>query len=113
MGKNMEILIVLIIIYLVVKLSPLVNLWYKRHRCPGCGNWHCLNYVSEIVTDKVIGHDHRNYGTGVGGHDQKYLGGLFGSRMSDQPFIRCWVEERYICRKCGCKISVHTRKDKR
>lgn len=93
-------------------LLPSIILWYKRNRCPKCGNWHCLKYVTEVVTDKAVGHDRNRYGSG-GGYGKKYFGGIFGSHTRDQPFIRYWIEERYICEKCGRHVSVHTRRDKR
>ena len=105
--------IFLILLSVFLILIPSIQLWYKRNRCPKCGEWHCLKYVTEVVTDKVVGHDRSRYGTGGGRYDQGFIGGLRSSHTSDQPFIRCWVEERYICQKCGRHVSVHTRKDKR
>ena len=67
----------------------------------------------EIVKDKVVGHDRNRYGGGGGHYRYGGLGGFHSSHTSDQPFIRYWVEERYICQKCGRHISIHTRKDMR
>lgn len=92
---------------------PSIKLWYKRNRCPKCGEWHCLKYVTEVVTDKAVGHDKNRYGTGGGRYSHGVFGGMNTSYTSDQPFIRYWVEERYICQKCGRHVSVHTHKDKR
>lgn len=94
-------------------LWPSISLWYKRNHCPKCGEWHCLKYVTEVVTDKAVGHDRNRYGTGGGRYRRGNFGGLNTSHTSDQPFIRYWVEERYICQKCGRHVSVHTKKDKR
>lgn len=88
---------------------PTAILWYKRNRCPKCKQWHCLSFVSEVVTDKATGHDRDRYGGANGGR----YGGFGGSHTSDQPFIRYWVEERYICQKCGRHVSIFTHKDKR
>ncbi len=91
-----------IFLAIIVLLIPSICLWYKRNRCPKCGEWHCLKYVTEVVTDRAVGHDRNRFG-----------GGRSGSYMSDQPFIRYWVEERYVCQKCGSHVSVHMHKDKR
>ena len=69
--------------------------------------------VKEIVKDKVVGHDRNRYGGGGGHYRYGGLGGFHSSHTSAQPFIRYWVEERYICQKCGRHISIHTRKDMR
>lgn len=100
-----------IVIFLFLTFLPSIILWYKRKKCPKCGAWGTLKFVKEIVKDKVVGHDRNRYG---GGH-YRYggLGGFHSSHTSDQPFIRYWVEERYICQKCGRHISIHTRKDMR
>ena len=105
-------LILIIAVSIISFLMPFILLWYKRNHCPKCGGWKCLKYVTEVVTDKVVGHDHNRYGSG-GGYGRRFFGGMYSSHTSDQPFIRYWVEERYICQKCGRHISVHTRKDKR
>lgn len=100
-----------IVIFFFITFMPSIILWYKRNKCPKCGAWGTLNFVKEIVKDKVVGHDRNRYGGGryrYGG-----LGGFHSSHTSDQPFIRYWVEERYICQKCGRHISIHTRKDMR
>ena len=102
-----------IVIPLIISLIPMIQLWYKRNRCPKCRQWHCLKYVTEVVTDKAVGHDRNRYGTGGGGYRRGGFGGIHTSHTSDQPFIRYWVEERYICQKCGRHVSVQTRKDKR
>ena len=101
-----------VILPIIISLLPAIQLWYKRNRCPKCGEWHCLKYVTEVVTDKAVGHDKNRHGSG-GGYSKGFFGGMYGSHTSDQPFIRYWVEERYICQKCGRHVSVHTRKDKR
>ena len=110
----MEGLIVLAIFgSIAASLFPAIQLWYKRNRCPKCGQWHCLKYVTEVITDKAVGHDRNRYGTGGGRYNRGFLGGLHSSHTSDQPFIRYWVDERYICQKCGRHVSIHTHKDKR
>ena len=101
-----------VILPIIISLLPAIQLWYKRNRCPKCGEWHCLKYVTEVVTDKAVGHDKNRHGS-AGGYSKGFFGGMYGSHTSDQPFIRYWVEERYICQKCGRHVSVHTRKDKR
>ena len=101
-----------ILVALLPTLISIISLWYKRNRCPKCGEWHCLKYVTEVVTDKAVGHDKNRHGSG-GGYSKGFFGGMYGSHTSDQPFIREWVEERYICQKCGRHVSVHTRRDKR
>ena len=106
-------IVFMVIVSIAASLFPAIQLWYKRNRCPKCGEWHCLKYVTEVVTDKAVGHDRNRYGTGGGRYNRGFLGGLNTSYTSDQPFIRYWVEERYICQKCGRHVSVHTRKDKR
>ena len=98
---------------LLISLLPVFALWYKRNRCPKCGKWFCLQYVTEVITDRAVGHDRNRYGTGGGHYGRGFLGGLNTSHTSDQPFIRYWVEERYICQNCKRHVSVHTRKDKR
>ena len=107
------IIVIFILILVGTYIFPYAYLWYQRNRCPKCGNWHCLKYVTEIITDKAIGHDKNRYGTGGARHRNSFLGGLHSSHTTDQPFIRYWVEERYICQKCGRHVSIHTRKDKR
>ena len=102
-----------ILVSVAASLFPAIQLWYKCNRCPKCGQWHCLQYVTEIITDKAVGHDRNHYGNGGGRYGSGFLGGLHSSHTSDQPFIRYWVEERYICRNCKCHISIHTHKDKR
>lgn len=101
-----------VILPIIISLLPAIQLWYKRNRCPKCGEWHCLKYVTEVVTDKAVGHDKNRHGS-AGGYNKGFFGGMYGSHTSDQPFIRYWVEERYICQKCGRHVSVHTHKDKR
>ena len=101
-------------IYLLSCFLPSIIIWYKRNHCPKCGNWHCLKYVTEVVTDKVVGHDRNRYGSG-GGYGKGFFGGMFNSHTSDQPFIRYWVEERYVCRseerRVGkeCRIGCRSR----
>lgn len=90
-----------------------ISLWYKRNRCPKCGQWHCLKFVGEVVTDKAVGHDRTHTGTGGGRYGGGFLGGLHTSHSMDHPFIRYWVQERYICQKCGRRVAVNTYKDKR
>lgn len=92
---------------------PSITLWYKRSRCPKCGGWHCLKYVTEVITDKTVGHDRIRFGSGGLGSRRSYFRGLHTSHTADQPFIRYWIEERYICQKCGRHVSVHTKRDKR
>lgn len=107
-------LIVLVcILFVLISLLPTISLWYKRNKCPKCGAWKSLSFVKEVVTDKVFGHDRTRYGGGGGHFRYGGLGGFNSSHTSDQPFIRYWVEERYICQKCGRHVSIHTRKDKR
>ena len=103
---------VCIVLSIVLAFLPTLQLWYRRHRCPKCGAWHSLRFVTEVVTDKAVGHDRNRYGSG-GGYGRGIFGGLYNSHTSDQPFIREWVEERYICQKCGRHVSVHTKRDKR
>lgn len=107
------IIFLVIFFFLLSIFLPSITLWYKRNRCPKCGNWHCLKYVTEVVTDKAVGHDRNRIGSGGGGYRRGGFGGLNTSHTSDQPFIRYWIEERYICQKCGRHVSVHTRRDKR
>ena len=102
-----------IIIFLFITFLPSIILWYKRNKCPKCGAWGTLKFVKEIVKDKVVGHDRNRYGGGGGHYRYGGLGGFHSSHTSDHPFIRYWVEERYICQKCGRHISIHTRKDLR
>ena len=102
----------LIFLFIVI-FVPSIILWYKRNKCPKCGAWGTLKFVKEIVKDKVVGHDRNRYGGGGGHYRYGGLGGFHSSHTSDQPFIRYWVEERYICQKCGRHISIHTRKDMR
>lgn len=105
--------IILLFISIAAPFLPAIRLWYRRSRCPKCKQWHCLQYVTEIVTDKAVGHDRNRYG-GIGGrYGRGFLGGTNASHTSDQPFIRYWVEERYICRNCNRHVSIHTHKDKR
>lgn len=104
---------ILTILSVLSPFLPSIQLWYKRNRCPKCGQWHCLQYVTEIITDKAVGHDRNRYGNGGGRYGSGFLGGLHSSHTSDQPFIRYWVEERYICQKCNRRVSIHTHKDKR
>ena len=99
------------IISFLLPFIPVIQLWYKRNRCPKCGAWHSLQYVTEVITDKAVGHDRTHYGSG--GYGRGSFGGLHTSHSSDQPFIRYWFEERYICTKCKRHVSVHTHKDKR
>ena len=82
-------------------------------KCPKCGAWGTLSFIKEVVKDKAIGHDRNRYGGGGGRYRYGGLGGFHSSHTSDQPFIRYWVEERYICTKCGRHVSIHTRKDMR
>ena len=96
-----------------VSLLPAIQLWYRRNHCSKCGQWFCLRYVTEVVTDKAVGHDRNRYVSGGGRYGRGLLGGLNTSHTADQPFIRYWVEERYICQKCNRHVSVHTHKDKR
>lgn len=98
-----------IVIFLFLTFLPSIILWYKRKKCPKCGAWGSLKFVK----DKVVGHDRNRYGGGGGHYRYGGLGGFHSSHTSDQPFIRYWVEERYICQKCGRHISIHTRKDMR
>lgn len=102
-----------IVIFLFLTFLPSIILWYKRKKCPKCGACGTLKLVKEIVKDKVVGHDRNRYGGGGGHYRYGGLGGFHSSHTSDQPFIRYWVEERYICQKCGRHISIHTRKDMR
>lgn len=111
-------LFIAMLIGLIGVLWQPLNLWYMRNRCPKCGEWHCLKFVTEIVTDKAVGHDRNRFGGGGGKYGRRNFGyggfnNLGGSHTSDEPFIRYWVEERYICEKCGRHISIRTRKDKR
>lgn len=107
------ILLLIIFLFLLPVILPNITLWYNRNRCPKCGNWHCLDYVTEVITDKAVGHDKNRIGSAGGRNKRSYFGGLNTSHTTDQPFIRYWIEERYICQKCGRHVSVHTRKDKR
>lgn len=109
----MGIIVLSVLIFLIVTFFPTISLWYKRSRCPKCGGWNCLKYVTEVVTDKTVGHDKNRINLGGGRHRNSVLGGLITSHTRDEPFIRYWVEERYICQKCGRHISIHTHKDKR
>ena len=102
-----------IVIFLFLTFLPSIILWYKRKKCPKCRAWGTLKFVKEIVKDKVVGHDRNRYGGGGGHYRYGGLGVFHSSHTSDQPFIRYWVEERYICQKCGRHISIHTRKDMR
>lgn len=102
-----------VLLFLIPTIIPAISLWYRRSRCPKCGTWNCLKYVTEIVTDKTVGHDKKRYGTSGGSFRRRRFGGLSISHTRDQPFIRYWIEERYICEKCGRHVSVHTRRDKR
>ena len=109
----MGLILLCVVVPVVISLLPAIQLWYRRNRCPKCGAWHTLQYVTEVVTDKAVGHDRNRYGTGGGRYGRGFLGGLNTSHTSDQPFIRYWVEERYICQKCKRHVSVHTTKNKR
>ncbi|MGN0740427.1 MAG: hypothetical protein ACI4LX_09690 [Treponema sp.] len=102
-----------IAIFLAAIFLPCILIWYKRNKCPKCGAWGTLSFVKEIIKDKAVGHDKNRYGSGGGRYRYGGLGGFHSSHTSDQPFIRYWVEERYICRKCGRHISILTRKDMR
>ena len=102
-----------VILFLFFTFLPTIVLWYRRNKCPKCGGWKTLSFVKEVVTDKAVGHDRNRYGSGGGYHRYGGLGGFHSSHTSDQPFIRYWVEERYICTKCKRHVSIHTRKDKR
>ena len=102
-----------IFLFLFISFLPTIILWYRRNKCPKCGGWKTLSFVTEIVTDKVVGHDRNRIGSGGGYHRYGGLGGLHSSHTTDQPFIRYWVEERYGCIKCKRHVSIHTRRDKR
>ena len=102
-----------IFLFLFISFLPTIILWYRRNKCPKCGGWKTLSFVTEIVTDKVVGHDRNRIGSGGGYHRYGGLGGLHSSHTTDQPFIRYWVEERYVCTKCKRHVSIHTRKDMR
>lgn len=76
--------------------------WFKRSHCPKCGEWHCLQFHSEIVKDKVVGHSRTRYG-----NYKSWMG-----RSQADPFIREWVEERYICSNCGRHVSIEITRDR-
>lgn len=80
---------------------PTLN-WFLRSHCPKCGEWYCLQYHSEIIKDKVVGHSKTRYG-----NFKNYI-----KRDNADPFIREWVEERYICQKCGRHVSLHITRDR-
>jgi hypothetical protein len=80
--------------------------------CPKCGKSDCLEYHGFVVTDKVVGHNRTRIGGGRRGSIMR--GGFFSGlgRTRDEPFIREWGEDRYICRACGRKVAFQIRRDR-
>jgi DNA-directed RNA polymerase subunit RPC12/RpoP len=91
-------------------LPALLN-WIKTVRCPKCGKWFCLEYQGFDVRDKTVGHSSTRYGGGLG---NRFFARIFlhGSRTNADPFIREWGTADFLCRNCGCRILIDTKRDK-
>jgi hypothetical protein len=98
------------IIFLIIVLSTFFN-WRKTVRCPRCRKWFRLAYQAFDVRDKVVGQSSTRYGGGLG---NRFFARLFlhASRTNADPFIREWGTARFVCKNCGCLISIETRRDR-
>jgi hypothetical protein len=97
-------------VLLIIVLPPFLN-WRKTVRCLGCRKWFRLEFRNFDVRDKVVGHSSTRYGGGLG---SRFFARLFlhAARTNADPFIREWGTARFVCKNCGCLISIETRRDR-
>jgi hypothetical protein len=89
--------------------------WLQTVRCPRCGAWFTLQFVrfdADAKIKPVVGHNRTRHG---GGYRSGWRGGLFGGmgHTSDDPFIREFGYDRYLCKKCNLHLSVESHRDRK
>jgi hypothetical protein len=114
---SIEILAALGIIIILVIALPSFFRYRKTVRCPKCRSWFKLDYLGFEVSDKVVGNSSSTFGGGggAGGLLGRIAAFVFGhaSRTNADPFIREWGTARFVCTKCGCRIEIDTRRDRK
>lgn len=109
-----KILIAIASVLALLIALPAVIRWVKTVRCPKCKKWFKLDFLGFVVRDKAVGHSSTSFGGGVG-----VLGRLralvFGhaTRTNADPFIREWGIAHFTCSKCGCKIEIDSKRDRK
>jgi DNA-directed RNA polymerase subunit RPC12/RpoP len=98
------------VIFLIMVLPAFFN-WRKTVRCPRCRKWFRLEYQGFEVRDKVVGQSNTRYGGGLG---NRFFARLFlqASRTNADPFIREWGTASFLCKNCGCRILIDTKRDR-
>ena len=104
------------IVILLVCAIPAWRRWVRTVRCPECHKWFKLLYLGFEVRDKVVGHSSTRFGGGAAGGIFRGIFGLLfanASRSNADPFIREWGVARFRCERCGCRIEIDTRRDRK
>ena len=113
--SDMRVLAAVAALIFLITVTPAFSRWVKTVRCPKCGRWFVLEFQGFDVSDKTVGHSSTSFGGGFGGLVGWLRTIIFGhaTRTNADPFIREWGTARFTCLKCGCKIEIDTRRDKK